>query len=95
MQLKQRIKKIEGQMSVNNPSSEFCGCEDDEYWRALEEYYNARREGKEAIWACNYSPNLETKRCDYCQKSLSLAQIRYLECLMKQYNAKHRLNGSN
>lgn len=91
MNITRRLAKIEETLRVNNPASEFCGCQDEQYWRGVEEYYNARRDGKEApAWAFNYSPNLETKRCDYCQKPLSLGQIKYLESLMKVYGKKHQ-----
>ena len=91
MQLKQRLKKIEDQLSANSSDSEFCECEKtEEYRRATEKFFNSIGTDNKIDWIVDYDPNLETGCCDFCKKRLSLAQIRFLENVMKQYEAKHQ-----
>ena len=90
MQLKQRLKKIEDQLSANSSDSEFCGCEDtEEYRRGMKEFFDAIETEEEPVWNHDYDPNLKTGRCDFCKKRLSLGQTKFLESAQKQHDAKN------
>ena len=96
MQLKQRLKKIEQSFNANNPADEFCQCENTEkYRRATEAFFNSIGTDNQIDWIVDYAPNLETRRCDYCKKRLSLAQTKFLESALKQYNARHQSDDSD
>lgn len=86
-----RLTKIENQLSVNNTSSEYCECDKTEkHRRATEAFFNSIGTDNEIDWIVDYDPNLETGRCDFCKKKLSLAQTRFLETAIKQYDAEHQ-----
>jgi hypothetical protein len=96
MQLKQRLKKIEDRLIINNTGSEYCDCDKTEkYRRATEAFFNSIGTDNEIDWIVDYDPNLETGRCDFCKKKLSLAQTKFLETAQKQYDAEHQSDNKN
>lgn len=68
MQLKQRIKKIEEMLSLNNTGTEFCGCWKKHWQSAIESAYNDDPTIKIEIYPM---PDFEKGFCDRCKKIIS------------------------
>ena len=82
MQLKQRIKKIEEAMALNNPESPTCICWGKHLHSAIAEAYNDDPNIKIEVYP---APDFEKGYCDKCRKPISKNEIRAAQHLIECY----------
>lgn len=82
MQLKQRIKKFEEKLNLNNTGSEFCDCYEKHWESSLESVYNKNPDIEIEIYPM---PNFEKGFCDKCNKSFSSKNIEMSKNVEKIY----------
>ncbi len=85
MQLKQRIKKLEVKLNLNNIGSEFCDCYEKHWKSTLDSVYNDNPDIEIEIYPM---PDFEKGFCGKCKKSFSSKDIEMNKNIEKIYGDK-------
>ncbi len=88
MQLKQRIKKIEERLGVNNTDSKFCGCWKKHFISAVNAAYNENPDVEVEVYPL---PDFEKGFCDKCKKPISSSDVEGQE-ILKMYENENESN---